>query len=92
MSQLREYPNWAEDCAARAHELSDETVVYVDESFRVQVHPFENGEALCESSSEPWRAFCKSLGFLVPNWEEESVLVRRAVASSQTPGAKDVDD
>jgi hypothetical protein len=72
----------AESEDGSAAELTDDTIVYLDEALVVHRSCFDPASVIFESKSPAWTSFCKEiLKFEVPDWEAESAAVRKQLAN-----------
>lgn len=102
----REEPKGAEKVARPGEtessdpdEPTDESIVYMGEDLTVSRSCFDATQKVFDRVTPEWEEFCrKDLGFAVPDWEEESRIVREKLAKMESgshgeqgapgPGAK----
>lgn len=102
LKQLREFAGWNEDRyqptpaqsgSDESTELSDESIVYLNEELVVAAGCFEDSDVIFDQKSREWEAFCQDvLKFAVPDWEAESARVREALARSESKSDQPTSD
>lgn len=77
LKDLRAYPNWKEKDREDKDQLTDESIVYLQDNFTVVVDVFNEEDFLYNDVTEEWQQFCKEkLEFEIPEdlryaYEEE---------------------
>jgi len=70
--------------ARRPEELTDESIVYMQENLTVSESCFDTGRTIFDRITPEWEDFCRNeLHFVVPDWEEESRIAREASAKRE---------
>lgn len=78
LKDLRAFPGWSEPTRPDAAELSDDTVVYLQDNYTVVLDCYEEEDYLFNQVSPEWRQFCEQkLEFAIPEdlrflYEEEA--------------------
>lgn len=96
LSQLRAFCRWDEsrlqDCEllqaeAKGPRSEDDVLLFIMEDLRVTSSAFEDEPIVFSTDSVDWECFCREeLGFKTPNWQAESVSVRKHLERSKESG------
>ena len=81
-----------EPAGPQPEELTDESIVYIQEDLTVCESCFDTSSKMFDKVTPEWDKFCRNeLGFAVPDWEEESRVVREALAQKESGSAENKD-
>lgn len=104
LTSFRQFPGWSERAASarqeetrnaddvtqmKPRELSDDSVLYLQENYVVTDGIFLDENVIFGNVSDEWKKFCmESLGFSIPDYVEKMSDLDARENSGEKPGAK----
>ena len=82
LKDLRAYDSWKEAEREDGEELTDETIVYLQDNFTVVKDVFNEEDYVFSEVDDAWKSFCKdSLEFEVPDFGASAAPAAEAAAN-----------
>lgn len=90
LKELRQFPGWKELEREDSEELTDESIVYLQDNFTVVKDCFEEEDYIYNDVTPEWKEFCeKELKFAIPEdlmyaYEDEAASAETASEGSES--------